>query len=38
MSEGLNKNKLMLLSNCGVCREKKSGFIMNQEASRLEIH
>ena len=32
------QNKLILLSNCAVCGEKKSRFIKNQEASRLENH
>ena len=32
------KRKLMLLSNCVVCGKKKSRFIKNQEASRLELH
>ena len=29
------QNKLILLSNCAICGEKKLKFIENQEASRL---
>ena len=29
------ENRLMLISNCAVCGEKKSRFVKNQEASRL---
>ena len=36
--EELKKNRLMLVSICAVCRKKKSTFIKNQEASRLELH
>ena len=32
------QNRLMLVSNCAVCGNKKSKFIKNQEASRLEFH
>ena len=30
------QNKIILLSNCTVCGEKKSNFIKNEEARRLE--
>ena len=30
------QNRLMLLSNCAVCGEKKSKFIENQEASSIQ--
>ena len=32
------QNKLLLVSNCAICGMKKSRFIKNQEASRLELH
>ena len=32
------QNRLTLVSNCAVCGKKKSKFIQNQEASRLELH
>ena len=32
------QNRLMFLSNCTICGKKKSRFIKNQEASRLELH
>ena len=32
------QNRLILVSNCAVCGKKKSKFIQNQEASRLELH
>ena len=32
------QNRLMLLSNCAVWGKKKSRFIKNQEAIRLELH
>ena len=32
------QNRLMLVSNCAICGKKKSRFIKNQEASRLELH
>ena len=32
------QNRLMLVSNCAVCGKKKSRFIKNQKASRLELH
>ena len=31
------QNRLMLASNCAICGKKKSRFIKNQEASRLEL-
>ena len=32
------KNRLMLVSNSSICDKKKSKFIKDQEASRLELH
>ena len=32
------QNRLMLVSNCAVYDTKKSRFMQNQEASRLELH
>ena len=32
------QNRLMLVSNCAISGKKKSKFIINQEASRLELH
>ena len=32
------QNRLMLVSNCAVCSNKKSKYIKNQEASTLELH
>ena len=32
------QNMLILVSNCAACRNKKSSFIKNLEASRLELH
>ena len=35
--EELNKNKLVLVSNCAACGKKKSSLIKNQEVSGLFI-
>ena len=35
MSEGIKKNRLVLVSNCCICGEKKSWFAKNQDTSRL---
>ena len=32
------QNRLMLVSNCAISGKKKSKFIINQDASRLELH